>query len=86
MAARSKKTTTQQQFDKLEQIAQKLENDDVDIDNALNLYKEGVELATDLNTRLSEISREIYMLKEKLDGTFSLSNFEEIDEEEEFDD
>ena len=83
MAAKSKKSNIAQQFDKLEQIAQKLENDDVDIDSALNLYKEGVELAADLNTRLTEISREVYMLKEKLDGTFTLSNFEESDIEEE---
>ena len=86
MAARAKKSNTAQQFDKLEQIVEKLENDDVDIDNALGLYKEGVELAADLNTKLTEISREIYVLKEKLDGTFTLSNFEETIAEEEYDD
>ena len=83
MAAGRKKNNTQQQFDKLEQIVEKLENDDVDIDSALGLYKEGVELAADLNTRLTEVSREVYMLKEKLDGTFTLSNFEENEIEEE---
>ena len=83
MAAGRKKSNTRQQFDKLEQIVEKLENDDVDIDSALGLYKEGVELAADLNTRLTEVSREVYMLKEKLDGTFTLSNFEENEIEEE---
>ena len=86
MAARAKKDNTAQLFGKLEQIVEKLENDDVDIDNALNLYREGVELATDLNTKLTEISKEIYVLKEKLDGSFALSNFEESQDEEEYDD
>jgi len=86
MAPRNKKSNTGAQFEKLEQIVQKLENDDVDIDNALNLYREGIELAADLNIRLTEISQEIYVLKEKLDGTFSLNKFEETDEEEEYND
>jgi len=70
------KAGTKEKFEKLEDIVSELENSDVDIDKALKLYKEGVSLVCDLSTKLKDISKEINVLKEKMDGAFLLEPFE----------
>lgn len=70
------KQSTKEKFHKLEEIVAELENSDVDIDKALKLYKDGVDIVCDLSGRLKDVSKEINILKEKLDGAFSLDPFE----------
>ena len=70
------KQSTKDKFEKLEEIVNELENIDADIDKALKLYKEGVTLVCDLSGTLKNVSKEINVLKEKMDGAFLLSPFE----------
>ena len=76
-----------EKFEKLEGIVSELENSEIDIDKALKLYKDGVSIICELSTKLKDVSKEINMLKEKLDGTFELGSFEGHDgDEDEHDD
>ena len=71
------KSGTKEKFEKLEDIVAELENADIDIDKALKLYKDGVALVCELGTKLKEVSKEISVLTEKMDGVFELEPFEE---------
>ena len=65
-----------EKFEKLESIVTELENADIDIDKALKLYKDGVGIVCELSGKLKDVSKEISVLKEKMDGAFALSPFE----------
>ena len=79
------KPGTKEKFDKLEAIVEELENADIDIDKALKLYEDGVTLACELSGKLGEVSKEINVLKEKMDGAFMLRPFEEDEDWDEYD-
>jgi len=70
---------TKEKFEKLEQIVTDLENTEADIDKALKLYKEGVAVVCGLSLELKDISKEVNILKEKMDGAFALTPFDEDD-------
>lgn len=71
-----------EKFEKLETIVSELENSEIDIDRALKLYKDGVSIICELSTKLKDVSKEINILKEKLDGTFDLDSFEDFEGDE----
>jgi len=77
------KIGTKEKFEKLEDIVSELENADIDIDKALKLYKEGVTLVCELGGKLKEVSKEITVLKEKMDGSFLTEPFEEDEDDNE---
>jgi len=70
-----------EKFEKLENIVNELENADIDIDKALKLYKDGVSIVCDLSTKLKDVTKEISVLREKMDGAFELSPFEGDEDE-----
>ncbi len=64
---------------KLEEIVDKLENQDIPLDDALQLFQEGVELNKNCAEKLSQVEKEVKKVVEKADGSYSLTNFEEAD-------
>jgi len=74
------RASVNEKFEKLENIVNELENADIDIDKALKLYKDGVSIVCELSTKLKDVTKEISVLKEKMDGAFELSSFEGDDD------
>jgi len=75
------KSGVNDKFEKLEDIVDELENADIDIDKALKLYKDGVSLVCELSGKLKDVSKEISVLREKMDGAFELSPFKGDEDE-----
>lgn len=65
-----KKTTFEEDIKRLEIIVQQLESG-IGIEEAIKLYEEGIKLSSRLETRLSDIERKVYAVK----------NIQELDEE-----
>jgi len=76
------KASMNEKFEKLENIVNELENADIDIDKALKLYKDGVSIVCELSTKLKDVTKEISVLKEKMDGAFELTAFDDGDDDE----
>jgi len=66
---------------KLEEIVDKLENQDVPLEEALQLFQEGVALNKSCAEKLQQVEKEVKKVVEKGDGTFTLENFEEAGQE-----
>ncbi len=66
----------------LSDIVSKIESDELDIDEAIKLYKKGITLSADLSKTLSKYEDEIFELK-KLGEDFALEK-SDIDKEIEF--
>lgn len=65
---------------KLEQIVAKLETGDVPLEQAIDLYQEGMKLSQLCSQKLEQVERKIEMLVEE-DGGFSKKPFTTIAEE-----
>jgi len=76
------RASVNEKFEKLENIVDELENADIDIDKALKLYKDGVSIVCELSTKLKDVTKEISVLKEKMDGAFELTAFDGDDDDE----
>jgi len=75
------RASVNEKFEKLENIVDELENADIDIDKALKLYKDGVSIVCELSAKLKDVTKEISVLKEKMDGAFELNPFEGDEDE-----
>jgi exodeoxyribonuclease VII small subunit len=65
---------------RLEEIAEELENGDLDLDVSLKKFDEGIKLAEYCNTKLSEARTKVEILLEK-NGQLVAEPFEESDDE-----
>ncbi len=78
-----KKKTAAQDFEsslgKLEEIVDKLESSDLPLDEALALFKEGVELNKFCAAKLKTTEEEVKKVVEKEDGTYQLEMFSRED-------
>ena len=74
-----KKKSEQQDFEsslaKLEEIVDKLENNDLPLDEALALFKEGVELNKFCAGKLKSAEAEVKKVVEKEDGSYQMDMF-----------
>ncbi|MBR2567950.1 MAG: exodeoxyribonuclease VII small subunit [Paenibacillus sp.] len=52
-------------MERLEQIVEQLENGDVPLEQAIELFQEGMLLSKSCNTKLSQVERKIEMLTEE---------------------
>ncbi len=68
----AKKTNFEKNMNELTDIVYKMENDDIDIDESVKLYKKGMTLAKTLSKSLNDIEEEVLILKNEVDGTFTL--------------
>lgn len=62
---------------KLEDIVKTLDNGNIPLDEALNLFKDGLALTRDLSKRLDEIEKKVEVLIRKEDGSMERRPFGE---------
>ncbi len=65
---------------KLEEIAAKLEGENIDLDSSLKLYEEGIALVRYCNTMLDKAERKIKMLSINGDGELVEKDFSQTEE------
>lgn len=58
----AKEVRFETQMKKLQQIVDKLEKDDVDLDESISLYEEGLKLSKSLKQQLQEFEKKIEAL------------------------
>lgn len=75
-----KKQTYEEMIAKLEEIAASLENGDVSVEEAVSLYKEGMELALLCRQKLDTAQKDVMILKKKFDNSFSEDVFDRNEE------
>jgi len=64
--------TIEEALAKLEEITQKLESDELGLEEAIALFDEGLGLAATVKTQLEEAKLKVEQVIEKTKGTFSL--------------
>ncbi len=73
----AKKTDSyEKKLDELTQIVSSMENDDLNIDDAVKLYKKGINLSVDLAKSLEQIEKDIFELKKEADEVFTLDKMD----------
>jgi exodeoxyribonuclease VII small subunit len=75
----AKKFNFETAFKRLEEITKKLEENDIDLDTSVELYKEGMSLLKQCTEKLAEAEKTIYQLTKNADGTFSEIPFDSED-------
>jgi exodeoxyribonuclease VII small subunit len=64
---------------KLEDVVKTLDSGNIPLDEALNLFKEGLALTKDLSKRLDEIEKKVEILIKKEDGSTEREQFSQDD-------
>jgi len=59
------KVSFEKQLDRLEEIVEKLEGEQTDLDNAVKLFEEGVVLSKELSKKLETVKFKVEELKKK---------------------
>ncbi|MGA7719758.1 MAG: exodeoxyribonuclease VII small subunit [Ignavibacteriaceae bacterium] len=67
MAKKTDKNSFESKLIRLEEISSLLEKDDIGLDEAINLYEEGIELSKNCISTLNEAELKVTQLKKKLD-------------------
>jgi len=62
-------------LNKLEKIVQTLDSGNIPLDEALNLFKDGLVLTKELSKRLNEIEKKVEILIKKEDGSLEKKPF-----------
>lgn len=64
---------------KLEEIVDKLENNDLPLEEALKLFQEGVALNKACAEQLGKVEKEVKKVVEKSNGSYTLETLEEAE-------
>lgn len=67
MGKKSVKSSFEDRLKRLEEISSLLESDDIDLEKAISLYEEGIELSKDCISTLREAELKITELRKKMD-------------------
>ena len=62
MAARPRSNDFEKAFQNLEKIVQRLETEDMPLDESLQLFEEGIKLSRFCHTRLEEVEKKIELI------------------------
>ncbi|MCL2372733.1 MAG: exodeoxyribonuclease VII small subunit [Defluviitaleaceae bacterium] len=73
---RKKNLSFEEKITRLAEIIEEVDSDQTPLDNALTLYKEGLELATSCGQFLTEYETQVQSLQKAADNTFSLQPFD----------
>lgn len=76
MAARLKGNDFEKAFQQLEKIVQRLEGEELSLDDSLKLFEEGVGLSRFCNERLSEVEKKIELILSDAKGDPVVEPFE----------
>ncbi len=72
----SRKISLEKNIDRMETIVELLESDDLDLEKALKLFEEGINISQKCHNRLNELENRVRILTKDIDG-----NMNEIDME-----
>jgi exodeoxyribonuclease VII small subunit len=75
MAGRTKKKTYEEAVERLEEIVKIMEDDSTGLEEAVKLYKEGVELSVYCSEKLNAAEQEVFTLKKTASGVFEKKPF-----------
>jgi exodeoxyribonuclease VII small subunit len=76
-AKKSSKQTFEEAIKRLEEIVEKLEQGNVPLDEALNLYEEGIQLSRTCSEKLKTAELRIKKLSKDIKGQFELTDVRE---------
>ncbi len=79
MGKKSVKNSFEEKLNRLEEISSLLESDDIDLEKAISLYEEGIELSKECISALKQAELKITELKKKMDD-FNTDSRELFDE------
>jgi exodeoxyribonuclease VII small subunit len=68
--------TIEEDLARLDEITQRLESDGLELEEAIGLFDEGLELASAIKSRLEEAKLKIEKVLEKTKDTFSLESLD----------
>lgn len=79
---RSRPNDFEKSFQQLEKIVQRLESEELPIDESLELFEEGIRLSRFCNQKLEEVEKKIELILADAKGQPRVEAFEEEDVEE----
>lgn len=68
--ARKKRLTFEESLIRLEELVDILENGDISLEEAINYYKEGIELSSFCSKELEEAEKQLIMLQKNVEGKY----------------
>ena len=68
----------EQALERLTILSQKIEKGDIPLDDALNLYKESIELAKICNSKLTATEQTVKLISENADGSIELEDLNSL--------
>ena len=77
------KQSFEQSMKRLEDIVQELENGEVQLENSLGLYEEGIALSESCMNQLSQAEIKLKHISKKMDGTFQIFDIDSSYEDDE---
>jgi len=78
-----KKKSYEEAAQRLEEIVEILENNNISLDESIKLYKEGMELSLICRERLDTAQKEVMELRKTFEDKFYLNPFDGYEEEDE---
>lgn len=60
----SEKLSLEEKFDKLDEIVEALENEDVSLEKSFELYKQGMDYLKECNEEISTVEQKVLQLKD----------------------
>lgn len=71
-----KKMTFEQAIQRLEEIVEILETEEIVLEKSVDLYKEGMELAEFCQTKITKAETEVVLLQKNISGEIEQTHFE----------
>ena len=59
------KNNIEQNFEKLDELLEKMQDENVSLDESFEMYKEGIEIVKDSNEQIDKIEKQIEVLEEE---------------------
>ena len=81
MATRLKANEFEKAFQQLEKIVQRLESEELPLDDSLQLFEEGIRLSRFCNQKLEEVEKKIELILADAKGQPRIETFEGDEEE-----
>lgn len=85
MATRPRSNEFEKSFQQLEKIVQRLESEELPLDESLQLFEEGIRLSRFCHSRLEEVEKKIELILADAKGEPRVEAFEPEDEDDDAD-
>jgi len=85
MATRPRSNEFEKSFQQLEKIVQRLESEELPLDESLQLFEEGIRLSRFCHSRLEEVEKKIELILADAKGEPRVEPFEPEDEDDDAD-